>query len=242
MNPTLKDSNRLYGTLKDPKRPYATLIPLAVCAVSLFLGGCLYQKVRTAPVKHFDAHLSVYANAKTGVQNMAKNKEYCRPVDGGKSYELAPMLIFPKTSVPTEAEYNAAGWYWNGIQPPEPPEGKVVETTTYRVDTAENMVVADYTYVDAPPPSLEEYDAAMEDFLRQEREERGYTTREPDSYLTSNVPRWAADARDWVNHRDAVMEYALNLINEVKEGKRLPPTMEEFLANMPKIHWSYELD
>lgn len=172
---------------------------------------------------------------------MSKNKEYCHPTDGGKSYELAPMLIFPKTSVPTEAEYNAAGWYWNGIQPPEPPEGKVVETTTYRVDTAQNMVVADYTYVDAPPPSLEEYDAAMEDFLRQEREERGYTTREPDSYLTSNVPRWAADARDWVNHRDAVMEYALDLINAVKRGERLPPTMEEFLGNMPKIEWSYNL-
>lgn len=230
MNPTLKDSNR----------PYLTLIPFAVCATYLFLGGCLYEKV--IPERGHQEPLTVYSNSQsTGVKNMAKNQEYCRPVDGGKSYELAPMLIFPKTSVPTEAEYNAAGWYWNGIQPPEPPEGKVVETTTYRVDTAENMVVADYTYVDAPPPSLEEYDAAMEDFLRQEREERGYTTREPDSYLTSNVPRWAADARDWVNHRDAVMEYALDLINAVKRGERLPPTMEEFLGNMPKIEWSYNL-
>ena len=172
---------------------------------------------------------------------MSMNKEYCRPIDDGKSFEYAPMLLFPKTSVPTEAEYNNAGWYYNGIQPPEPPEGKIVETVRYRVDSGENMVVADYTYVDAPPPALEEYDAAMEDFLRQEREARGYTTREPDSYLTSQVPRWSQDARDWVNHRDAVMEYALALINAVKRGEREPPTMEEFLGNMPRIQWTYNM-
>lgn len=231
MNPILHDHNR----------PHLTLIPLAVCAVSLVFGGCLYDRIRTGS-HNPESPLAVNSNVQSsGVKNMSKNKEYCRPTDGGKSYELAPMLIYPKTSVPTEAEYNAAGWYWNGIQPPEIPEGKVVDTITYRVDTDENMVVADYTYVDAPPPALEEYDAAMEDFLRQEREERGYTTREPDSYLTSNNPRWAADAHDWVAHRDAVMEYALELINAVKRGERLPPTMVEFLGNMPKIEWSYEL-
>lgn len=226
--------------LHDPNRLHLTLIPLAVCTASLIFGGCLYDRFRTGSHSH-EAPLSENSHVQSGVKNMSKNKEYCRPIDGGKSYELAPMLIYPKTSVPTEAEYNAAGWYWNGIQPPELPEGKVVDTITYRIDTTENMVVADYTYVDAPPPSLEEYDAAMEDFLRQEREERGYTTREPDSYLTSNVPRWAQDAKDWVAHRDAVMEYALELINEVSAGTREPPTMEEFLGNMPKIQWTYEL-
>ena len=170
---------------------------------------------------------------------MVKNKNFCRPSADGKSLDYAPVILPPKTSAPTEWEYNDAGWFANAVVPPSPPEGKVLSDTTYRYDEEQNAIVADYTYVDAPPPTLEEFDAAMEDFLRQEREERGYTTREPDSYLTSNVPRWAADARDWVAHRDAVMEYALNLINEVKEGKRLPPTMEEFLGNMPKIHWSY---
>lgn len=67
-------------------------------------------------------------------------------------------------------------------------------------------------------PALADFDNAMESFLRQEREERGYTTREPDCYLTSQVARWAQDARDWVAHRDAVMEYALELINAVSAG------------------------
>jgi hypothetical protein len=79
----------------------------------------------------------------------------------------------------------------------------------------------------------------MEEHLIRERSERGYTTREPDSYLTSSVPRWKQDAEDWVAHRDEVMEYALELINAVQSGEREPPTMEEFVAGLPRIVWTY---
>ena len=174
-----------------------------------------------------------------GEIKMAHNKNYCRPTSNGKSLEFAPVILPPNPGAPTEAEYNAAGWYRNGVESPNPPEGKIVGDVIYRYDAEENAVVADYTYIDIPPPTLEDYDAAMEQFLREEREARGYTTREPDSYLTSEVPRWAQDARDWVSHRDAVMEYALELINAVERGERPPPTMEEFLANMPQIQWTY---
>ena len=92
---------------------------------------------------------------------------------------------------------------------------------------------------DAPPPTLADFDAAMEDHLRAEREARGYTTREPDAYLNSSVPRWAQDARDWVAHRDAVMAYALALINAVDDGERDAPTMAEFCAGLPAIQWTY---
>ena len=138
---------------------------------------------------------------------------------------------------PSEAEYNAAGWYRNAILPPEIPEGMQVATSRYVVE--DNQLVAKYTYEDLPPPTLEDFDNAMEQHLKAERDERGYTTREPDSYLTSSMDRWAQDARDWVAHRDAVMEYALGLINAVESGEREPPTMEEFVAGLPKIVWTY---
>lgn len=93
-----------------------------------------------------------------------------------------------------------------------------------------------------PPPAIEDFDKAMEQHLIAERSARGYTTREPDSYLTSKVPRWAQDARDWVDHRDAVMEYALELINAVESGQREPPTMDEFVAGLPRIVWTYGLE
>lgn len=96
-----------------------------------------------------------------------------------------------------------------------------------------------YEVVPNPPPTFADFDAAMEDYLRTEREARGYTTREPDAYINSSVPRWAQDARDWIAHRDGVMTYALALINAVESGQRQPPTMAEFAAGLPTITWTF---
>lgn len=90
-----------------------------------------------------------------------------------------------------------------------------------------------------PPPTIAGFDDAMEAHLYDERAARGYTTREPDAYLNSSVPRWAQDARDWVAHRDAVMAYALTLMNQVEDGERDAPTMAEFRAGLPAIQWTY---
>ena len=85
--------------------------------------------------------------------------------------------------------------------------------------------------------TVEDYDAAMEDYLREVRYERGYTTREPDDYLGSSNPRWAQDAKDWVAFRDAVMTYALDIINTyTKTGNA--PTLAAFKAGFPKMVWS----
>lgn len=86
--------------------------------------------------------------------------------------------------------------------------------------------------------SVEDYDAAMEDYIREVRFERGYTTREPDDYFGSSNPRWAQDAKDWVAFRDAVMTYALDIINTyTKTGNA--PTLAAFKAGFPKMVWSY---
>lgn len=96
-----------------------------------------------------------------------------------------------------------------------------------------------YEAVQDPPPTIADFDAAMEQHLYEERAARGYTTREPDAYINSSVPRWAQDARDWVAHRDAVMGYALALINAVDDGERDAPTLAEFRAGLPAIQWTY---
>lgn len=86
--------------------------------------------------------------------------------------------------------------------------------------------------------TVEDYDAAMEDYLREVRYERGYTTREPNDYLGSSNPRWAQDAKDWVAFRDAVMTYALDIINTyTKTGNA--PSLAAFKAGFPKMVWSY---
>ncbi len=121
---------------------------------------------------------------------------------------------------------------------PTPPEGKQVEPDGWEV--RDGLWYRKWRFVDEPLPTLDEYDAAMEDHLIRERSARGYTTREPDCYLASANPRWAQDARDWVAHRDAVMAYALTLINGVQSGTIAQPTLAEFLANLPQITWSYQ--
>lgn len=122
---------------------------------------------------------------------------------------------------------------------PEPQEGKKVEYAGYELGETDHLWHKQWTLVDVPQPTLADFDAVMEEHLRTEREARGYTTREPDSYIASQVPRWAQDARDWVAHRDAVMAYALALINAVESGQRQPPTMAEFEAGLPTITWTY---
>lgn len=169
---------------------------------------------------------------------MNRNHEFARPIDDGRRLEYAPVILPPSPHAPTEAEYNAAGWYRLEIAPPEPPEGTRAVGVRYDVDN--NVIVAIYTYEVIPMPALSEYDDAMEAHLKAEREARGYTTREPDAYLTSSVTRWAQDAADWVAHRDAVMEYALALINAVQSGEREPPTMEEFKEGLPRISWTID--
>jgi len=140
---------------------------------------------------------------------------------------------------PTAAMYATIGAYPLGTSPaPEPPEGKIVVQDGYVLESGEWR--PKWVYEDAPAPTLADFDAAMEEHLIDERFARGYTTREPDVYLNSQVPRWAADARDWIAHRDAVMLYALEIMNAVEAGTREPPTLEEFKAGLPTIAWSYQ--
>ena len=90
-----------------------------------------------------------------------------------------------------------------------------------------------------PPPTVADYDKAMEAHLLAERTARGYTLREPSDYAGSTVPRWAQDAADWIEHRDAVMLYGLEIMNHYAETGEAP-TLEEFRAALPKIRWSFK--
>lgn len=86
--------------------------------------------------------------------------------------------------------------------------------------------------------TYDDYNRALEDYIRSVRVERGYTEREPDSYIRSSVPRWRSDAEDWDKFKDAVMLYALPILNEYIETGNAP-TLAEFKAGFPKMVWSY---
>lgn len=138
---------------------------------------------------------------------------------------------------PTPAQYEQAGYKRVVDNLPATDADHYAVATGWAEQGGE--IVRQYEVRDNPPPALTDFDAAMEAHLYEERAARGYTTREPDAYLNSSVPRWAQDARDWVAHRDAVMAYALTLMNQVEDGERDAPTLAEFNAGLPVIQWTY---
>ena len=130
------------------------------------------------------------------------------------AYSTLDMIPEGKSALPVSAAI------WNASR------GKVL-----KVENGE-FIVSD------PLPTLADYDKAVEDHLLAERIERGYTTREPSDYAGSSVPRWAQDAADWIAHRDAVMLYALQVMNDYTAG--LPvPSLPDFRSSLPNITWSF---
>lgn len=87
--------------------------------------------------------------------------------------------------------------------------------------------------------TYDDYNRALEDYLRKVRSERGYTDREPDQYIGSKVPRWDSDGRDFRDFRDDVMLYALPILNKYKNNEEVP-TLKEFKAGFPKMEWSFK--
>ena len=160
-------------------------------------------------------------------------------VDGSPKYAPRTLSTATMIYVAPNAEIYAKYGFLPYIEGPSGSPDRGYEWAEDGYTVEDGIAYKKWKQVKAPPPSLEEFDRAMEEHLIGERSERGYTTREPDSYLTSANPRWSQDARDWVAHRDEVMAYALELINEVQSGQREPPTMDEFVEGLPNIVWTY---
>lgn len=101
-----------------------------------------------------------------------------------------------------------------------------------------------YEVISPPPPpepvyTYDDYNRAMEDYIYSVRFQRGYDEREPSFYIHSSNPRWKSDAQDWVAFIDAIMTYALPVLNKYKNNEEVP-TLAEFKAGFPKMVWTYQ--
>ncbi len=56
------------------------------------------------------------------------------------------------------------------------------------------------------------------------------------SYVSSTNPQWAAEAKAFIDWRDAVFVYAINIQTEVQQGAPIP-SFDEFVAGLPTIIW-----
>lgn len=136
---------------------------------------------------------------------------------------------------PTAEMYTASGYL------PFLDERPTEEGYTFApLDTAterDGVLYRDYERT-AIVPNLQAYDDAMEAKIRETREARGYTTREPSVYALSTNPRMAQDAKDWTAYVTACMEYAEAEKQKYANGAANIPTVEQFVAAMPVCVWT----
>lgn len=86
--------------------------------------------------------------------------------------------------------------------------------------------------------SLYDYESAIQETVdqtaRQMQFRDGVTLA---SYTASTNTQWAAEAIAFVAWRDAVWAHAYAELAKVQTGQREQPTIDEFIAGLPKIAW-----
>lgn len=84
-----------------------------------------------------------------------------------------------------------------------------------------------------PPPSLEDYRAAIRAHVDATAQARDYDNAVScASYANSTNPQWAAEAQAFVAWRDAVWSYVFAELAKVENGQRPQPAIEEFVGEL----------
>ena len=79
------------------------------------------------------------------------NVEYVKIVRDGHGFEYAPDWLDADLKKPSEDDFNRAGYYRNGIEPPSPPDGNHVSDVKYGI--VDGVVRSFYVYSpDSNPP------------------------------------------------------------------------------------------
>ena len=134
------------------------------------------------------------------------NQFYGKTTDGVSityAPDFAEMISAVEEDIPLREDelYFSNGWLKIVDNPPSGPN-KLAVLSACVPDAEAKTLTLMYSLVDCSTVTVDDYDQALEEHLRNARVARGYTTREPDKYLNSAVPRWRQDAEDWVPFRD----------------------------------------
>jgi len=90
----------------------------------------------------------------------------------------------------------------------------------------------------APPPTQDDYAAAIQTHVDTAAASRGYGDGDAlASYATSTIPAWSAEAMAFIAWRDAVWIYAYTELAKVQGGVRTQPTIAALIAELPLIEW-----
>lgn len=165
----------------------------------------------------------------------ARNRNFGKLVNGSVQY--APKNLLIKGEIygePSGVLYIAEGWKRIVDNRLPPSDGYNIVTDGWDEQATELIRIYRYEPIHHTEA---DFNAALEQHLRNERTARGYDEREPSDYKDSGIQRWRQDALDWIAYRDAVMMYGLAILNEWK-ATGVEPSYDEFVANLPRITWT----
>lgn len=94
-----------------------------------------------------------------------------------------------------------------------------------------------------PPPleifAKEDYARYLKNFIDTKAREKDYDDSVScATYANSNNELWKQEALNFISWRDLCWEYAYNIQQQVETGAMQPPSMDEFLTNIPVLNWS----
>lgn len=82
------------------------------------------------------------------------------------------------------------------------------------------------------------YTTAMENFMDAQANTKGYTSRYTASLrVNSTVAKFKAEGQAYMDWMDTCYNLGYTVLAEVVNGIRPMPTIEEFLAELPKLDW-----
>jgi len=100
------------------------------------------------------------------------------------------------------------------------------------------IITAEQKQAQAQAALLSSFRAAVQTHLDAKAQERQYDNAFTlASYVTSTNAAWAAEAQSFVAWRDQVWAYALGELDKVQAGERGVPTVEAFIAELPRFAW-----
>ncbi|MCZ7929558.1 hypothetical protein [Agrobacterium pusense] len=119
---------------------------------------------------------------------------------------------------------------------------KEADDNRHRIQIAEweakGNTIPPYAEPPAPPPTVQDYQRAIQALVEQTAQSKQYdTAANLASYVASTVPVWAAEAQAFVEWRDNVWFYAYGELAKVQAGQREQPTVEQFLTEITPIAW-----
>lgn len=113
--------------------------------------------------------------------------------------------------------------------------GPVPDTHTLLAPLGHDSIWADDAWV-APPPTERDYIAAVQRQVDATAASKGYDSGTScASYVTDQV--YGQEAQSFVNWRSSVWAYAYAQMAEVQEGRRVRPTIDGFIEELPVIQW-----